>query len=53
MQESREFKDYLTPRPKPSGIDVLCGLKHFAIITYGGLLSALMACSLIDLNWIR
>ncbi|MGB0833739.1 MAG: DUF2071 domain-containing protein [Psychrobium sp.] len=35
MQESREFKDYLTPRPKPSGIDVLCGLKHFAIITYG------------------
>ncbi len=34
MQESRSFKDCLTDRPKPKGIDVLCGLKHFAIITY-------------------
>lgn len=34
MQSSRKFKDYLTARPKPTGIDVLCGLKHFAIITY-------------------
>ena len=34
MQESRKLEDYLTERPKPKGIDVLCGLKHFAIITY-------------------
>ena len=34
MQESRKIKDYLTVRPKPKGIDVLCSLKHFAIITY-------------------
>ena len=34
MQESRKIKDFLTKRPKPNGIDVLCGLKHFAIITY-------------------
>lgn len=34
MQESRKLKDYLIERPKPKGIDVLCGLKHFAIITY-------------------
>ncbi|KGD66391.1 hypothetical protein Y5S_00058 [Alcanivorax nanhaiticus] len=34
MQETRKLEDYLTPRPKPKGIDVLCGLKHFAIITY-------------------
>ncbi|WP_045856524.1 DUF2071 domain-containing protein [Teredinibacter purpureus] len=34
MQESRKLEDYLIERPKPRGIDVLCGLKHFAIITY-------------------
>ncbi len=34
VQESRKLKDYLIERPKPKGIDVLCGLKHFAIITY-------------------
>ncbi|MBT2773620.1 DUF2071 domain-containing protein [Halomonas sp. ISL-60] len=34
MQASRKFEDYLIKRPKPKGIDVLCGLKHFAIITY-------------------
>ncbi|UZE96702.1 DUF2071 domain-containing protein [Alkalimarinus alittae] len=34
MQELRKIEDYLTVRPKPKGIDVLCGLKHFAIITY-------------------
>lgn len=34
MQELRRMKDYLIDRPKPKGIDVLCGLKHFAIITY-------------------
>lgn len=34
MQTSREFKDYLIERPKPKGLDVLCGLQHFAIITY-------------------
>lgn len=34
MQESRKIQDYLIERPKPKGIDVICGLKHFAIITY-------------------
>lgn len=34
MQEFRRFRDCLIDRPKPKGIDVLCGLKHFAIITY-------------------
>lgn len=34
MQEARRMRDYLSPRPKPKGIDVVCGLKHFAIITY-------------------
>jgi hypothetical protein len=34
VQESRKLKDYLIERPQPRGIDVLCGLKHFAIITY-------------------
>lgn len=29
-----KFKDFLHPRPTPSGIDVDCKLKHFAIITY-------------------
>ncbi|GAA0858731.1 DUF2071 domain-containing protein [Aliiglaciecola litoralis] len=34
MQKSRKMKDYLIERPKPKGIDVLCSLQHFAIITY-------------------
>lgn len=34
MQAVRKFEDYLTERPQPKGIDVQCGLKHFAIITY-------------------
>lgn len=34
VQEPRKFQDYLIKRPSPRGIDVLCGLKHFAIITY-------------------
>lgn len=34
MQEPRKLDDYLIDRTKPKGIDVLCGLKHFAIITY-------------------
>lgn len=34
VQKSRKMKDYLTGRSKPKGIDVLCSLKHFAIITY-------------------
>ena len=29
-----KFKDYLHPKPKPSGIDVACKLQHFALITY-------------------
>lgn len=44
MQVLRKFKDYLTERPQPTGIDVLCGLKHFAIITY-----AVPACRFQDL----
>lgn len=34
MQESRKLKDYVLEQPKPTGIDVRCGLKHFSIITY-------------------
>lgn len=34
VQKTRKMKDYLTGRSKPKGIDVLCSLKHFAIITY-------------------
>ena len=34
MQEARKFEDFITETPRPKGIDVLCGLKHFAIITY-------------------
>ena len=34
MQELRRFKDYLHDRPNPTGLDVVCGLKHFSIITY-------------------
>ena len=34
MQKSRKLEDYLIERPQPKGMDVLCGLKHFAIITY-------------------
>lgn len=29
-----KMSDYLHVRPEPSGIDVLCKLQHFAIITY-------------------
>ena len=32
--ELLSFSDVLHPRPTPTGIDVLCKLKHFAIITY-------------------
>lgn len=34
MQQPLKFSDFLHDRPAPSGIDVLCKLKHFAIITY-------------------
>ena len=29
-----KFKDYLHPKPKPSGLDVQCKLQHFSLITY-------------------
>ena len=32
--ELLKFKNFLHPRPKPTGIDVVCQLQHFAIITY-------------------
>lgn len=32
--ESLKFKDFLHSRPEPKGIDVLCKLQHFSIITY-------------------
>ena len=34
MQPRLRISDLLHARPKPSGIDVLCKLQHFAIITY-------------------
>ncbi len=32
--DSLKLKDFLQPRPTPKGIDILCKLHHFAIITY-------------------
>ncbi|KQV99836.1 hypothetical protein ASC87_03200 [Rhizobacter sp. Root1221] len=34
MGDGLRFADHLHPRPAPSGIDVRCGLQHFAIVTY-------------------
>ncbi|WP_422917938.1 DUF2071 domain-containing protein [Shewanella algae] len=34
MQGNLVFKDYMYKRPDPKGIDVLCKLQHFSIITY-------------------
>lgn len=34
MLSSLKFKDFLQSRPTPKGIDVVCKLQHFAIITY-------------------
>jgi hypothetical protein len=34
VQALRKFESVLIDRPKPKGIDVLCGLENFAIITY-------------------
>lgn len=34
MQAFRKLKDYVQDRPLPTGLDVLCSLKHFSIITY-------------------
>ena len=34
MQQPRKIIDYLHPRPEPSGLDVICKLQHFAIISY-------------------
>jgi hypothetical protein len=34
MQTSLKFSEFLQELPVPSGIDVICKLRHFAIITY-------------------
>ncbi len=34
MRTLLRFAEHLHPRPEPSGIDVLCKLQHFAIVTY-------------------
>ncbi|SFC48322.1 DUF2071 domain-containing protein [Pragia fontium] len=34
MQAPQLFRDFLHPRPQPAGIDVICSLQHFSIITY-------------------
>jgi len=34
VQETRKLKDFIIERPNPKGIDILCGLQHFSIITY-------------------
>jgi hypothetical protein len=31
---SLKIKNFLHPKPQPKGMDVLCQLQHFAIITY-------------------
>lgn len=30
----RTFDEYITPRPKPRGLDVVVTLRHFALVTY-------------------
>lgn len=32
--QALKFSDYLHPRPQPKGLDVLCKLQHFALVTY-------------------
>lgn len=34
MQSSLRISDFLHDRPEPGGMDVICKLQHFAIITY-------------------
>lgn len=34
MQQALQFRNFLHPKAEPRGIDVACGLQHFAIITY-------------------
>lgn len=34
MQPPLKISDFLHDRPKPSGLDVICKLQHFAIVTY-------------------
>lgn len=34
MQDRLKFADFMHPRPRPGGLDVVCKLQHFAIITY-------------------
>ncbi|MCB0223203.1 MAG: DUF2071 domain-containing protein [Anaerolineae bacterium] len=57
MLEPLKIDDYLQPRPKPSGIDVVSKLQHFAIITYAvhprrfeGLLPARFKLDTISVN---
>lgn len=34
MQERLRFKDFSQERPRPSGLDAICKLRHFALLTY-------------------
>lgn len=52
-----KMSDYLHDRPPPSGIDVLCKLQHFAIITYAvdpmrfaGLMPARFALDTVEID---
>ncbi|WP_286238629.1 DUF2071 domain-containing protein [Neptuniibacter halophilus] len=57
MQGNLEFRDYIHKRPDPVGIDVLCKLQHFSIITYAvdpdrfrGLFPDRFALDLVEIN---
>lgn len=52
-----KLKDYLHHRPEPSGLDVICKLQHFSIITYAvdpdrfsGLIPKRFALDTIEIN---
>ena len=34
VQRKLKFEDCLHARPRPKGMDVICTLQHFSIITY-------------------
>lgn len=57
MQRKLKFEDCLHARPRPKGMDVICTLQHFSIITYAvdpvrfeGLLPEQFALDLVDID---
>ena len=57
LTQPLKMSDYLHDRPTPSGVDVLCKLQHFAIITYAvdprrfaGLMPARFALDTVEID---